>query len=315
MLRLYGLFPATLYFLALLFKGSVESSGVGDVFTSNTDHLNTSHHTYFRDWYEMIMLEYGPESTKTEQLWTIGGHEREIQTRECLGALCLVDARRHVVPAINDGGGRTQGERGSTTTTHNVVAALSPEAKRDDNTVAVQKKTATAVGGADGGGHSAPPVADGYTYRFARASHILSAPTWLFSTTPSTRRTETEKEGRKYPPPLVSPVRDISMCTSKLSQGEHVRISSNDGQTVAIGTGQIVQVSADVVELQCPTRIVGISLTEKQTDVHDASGCQHASMYDAVGKVYIHKLFYLSKCHNLTEKSQTPPSIVVYCDS
>eukprot|EP00041_Stephanoeca_diplocostata_P009368 m.144256 g.144256 ORF g.144256 m.144256 type:complete len:1074 (-) comp17709_c0_seq2:82-3303(-) len=176
--------------------GSAETSGVGDEFTRRVHALTTAHRTYFRAWYDMVLLEYGHGAAQAE-LWSMAGHDREQRTGLCLGALCVVHAGH--APARDP---------------------APPHPRRDS----------------------------AYVYRFARASHCGAEPTGVVDTADA-----------------VSPVRDVSLQARKLWHGSRVVVSTNDGQTVALGMGTVASITPDAVEIHCPTPVASIPLAP-QTD-------------------------------------------------
>lgn len=180
--------------------GSEDSSGVGEEYSRRVDGLTPAHRSYFRAWYDMVMLEYGHTTTQAE-LWSMTGHDRELRTGQCLGALCVVHAQHAHAPPTTAPDGDV----------------------RDDPTL--------------------PPQETPYIYRFARASHCGSV-----------------SSGAGHGDASVSPVRSVSLQARKLCSGSRVVVSTNDGQTVALGMGTITGLTRDTVDVQCRGPIVGVPL-------------------------------------------------------
>jgi DNA replication ATP-dependent helicase Dna2 len=58
-------------------QGTVDSSGVGDIFTDATDHLTPSHQAFLQKWNKMIAYEEDDVSIFRKEIWTMLSKDRE----------------------------------------------------------------------------------------------------------------------------------------------------------------------------------------------------------------------------------------------
>lgn len=73
---------------AALENGDRESSGLGGLFSELTGHLNESHLEYFRNWCEMITLEYSPNAAQ-KNIWAMTSLEREQAHGTCFSTMVV----------------------------------------------------------------------------------------------------------------------------------------------------------------------------------------------------------------------------------
>ena len=75
---------------AALENGDRESSGLGELYSEITGHLNETHLDYFRNWCEMITLEYSPNAAQ-KNIWAMTSLEREQAAGTCFSTMVISD--------------------------------------------------------------------------------------------------------------------------------------------------------------------------------------------------------------------------------
>ncbi len=58
-------------------NGTKESSGMGDLFSTRTDHVQENHVAYFAKWDKLIDMERKDAQSMRKEIWSMSSKERE----------------------------------------------------------------------------------------------------------------------------------------------------------------------------------------------------------------------------------------------